>query len=469
MPVEVQAVFRSSEDIQQAGQDRPIAPVETKTPAEWEAHNAAISQVATAPPINEAGETIYDVMNREAENPDSFQQAVASYGSTQAAVNEITSIPPLTTTALRQMEDQAPGSAAKANQMEAQGIYEVPANMIVVQDTDGNLFLRRAEGTIPEGFTIFTYGGLSPQPTPDAGDLGIPLPFTDKSIPLPDNALGELLGLGIMAAPTAVGMMGEAAQRGFQAAHVPEGFTGQLSPVGQGLMNTVNFIDTATDWIPGVQQAQDLAQAAGDWWTSNIVSEAPLGGVSFIEWQRQNPDQVTFALENGYNGFSGEAAVWELYQSERNLAQRFFDTLMTDPFNIVAFGAPASTIARSGLRGLSREASQEAAEQGIRRTAETMARQATGRVPQNIDQITDEVIQEAYNQARQRGVLRVVDDAARTGQQIVNIPDQVLNEIVDQVIRGITPVGRAIGNTRLGDMFRRKDETSYKNVVEVAR
>src|SRR5690606_14241880 len=71
------------------------------------------------------------------------------------------------------------------------------------------------------------------------------------------------------------------------------------------------------------------------------------GYPAFAQWMSENPKEAEKARTGGYTDpesgqtFTGERAVWERFQADRNLLERTMDSLWTDPLNAVpSMGAP---------------------------------------------------------------------------------------------------------------------------------
>ena len=510
MPPEIQGLFRSSEDVLDISSKRPISPLPVDAegvPIPWDdfVNNPVDRPTTQIPVLNAQGQTP-DQVQQDVQSFDQLMQNAAQRGP-DAVIPEQNAIPPLTTEALRQTDP------VKAELLEEAGIFDVPADKVAVQYADGSIRLAPISSSVPEGATIITYGGLSAPTTSRDGDLGLPIPFTDKQIPLPDNAFGEVLGL--LAAAPLVGMSegGSFLQRRNQDS---------------------NVLPVEREWIPATgdektghwryfaldENNQEITSARGPSLGDQPGMRTEID--DFATWQIENPEAAYLAQNHGYNGFEGKEAVWERYQKDRGWIQRTGDAIGTDPLNFIL--GPMNSVGRKALR----EASEDTVQSAVRDVTRAVSRGTDNVSPEMVSDfaavppvvndapiirrgvgVTDESVDPASMLLgpSQRGPRRmtktdavpgegqipyVVDDSIpatselipssqgktagdhiiTAAAEILSIPDNILGMMVDSGVTTLGQLGRLVGKVptgggrRLGDAFSTTDTSVVRNETD---
>lgn len=283
---------------------------------------------------------------------------------------------PLTTESIRRTMPDV------ANQMEAQGIFEVPDGKMLIRNTSTGAFsivdASEDESTIPDGHEYVLWGG---QRELRIGEME----YEGWARNWYDPLIAPLIPMANLDKPRqwVVGTLGERAYE--------HATTGEY--------RTSNPLST----LPGAQA---------------IYDELPLG--HFEEWSRANPDKVRDAYENGWDSdgehYTGGEAVWEAYIDEQGKTRRITSDIALDPLNYTtAIGGKLITQARR-MRGLDDTIS-------LSRRAASDVLEGTGRVLQAPDELI----------ARPIGALW-----EGTGQVVGNIPGvRRLANLADPVRAGV--------------------------------
>ena len=411
MPPEIQGVFRSSDDVYNVSEGRPIEDSvkldENGIPIRFDQIPVPVTPTSTAP--DASGKTLYDYMDTMAAE-DKKEANFKREGADQFVINE-PSRKPLTTEQLRQ-SDQGQVPAAI---LEAAGIFEIPVDRMAVRDAAGKVSLSPliAPESLPQGTEIITYGGTTPPP--DA------------------PGIGEMLS-GPMDALSAVN----------KALEIPKRKSQEL-------------ISRAVDVLPP-QAAQFVSEIVQASTPLGQFTGGPPGVPAFIQWQVENADIADQVRTGGYNGFEGERAVWERFQSDRNVVERAADDIFTDPLNaLTSMGAPVRGAARGIGRLAGRETAEEATEQTVRRgigiADESL--DATRRAGAAVDdpavirrgisaideaapsaQLLTGAAQRTGQNLIQRGA-GVTENVLNTVADVIDIPERALGAVVDVGVSGI--------------------------------
>ncbi len=402
-PPEIQGIFRSPTDQGRIDQTNPILRGEAVDQNQQAIEDMGFvgPQLTTlAPDAN--GKTLYDYMDTMAAE-DKKEANFKREGADQFVINE-PSRKPLTTEQLRQTNEIAAG------QLEAAGIFEVPVDRMAVRNAQGAISLVPLvdPANLPQGTEIITYGGTTPPPQTDKWTPMDGLSAVNRVLEIPKRETQALISRAVDVLPP------EAAQ-----------FVSEI-----------------------VQASTPLGQFTG----------GPPGVPAFIQWQVENADIADAARTGGYNGFEGERAVWERFQSERNVVERAADDLFTDPLNaLTTMGAPVRGVARGIGRLAGRETAEEVTEQAVRRGAGVAdeSLDATRRAGLTVDEpaiirrgvsAVDEAVPSAQlltgsvqrtgQNLAQRGA-GLTEDVLNTVADVIDIPERALGAIVDVGVSGI--------------------------------
>lgn len=377
-------------------QDRPIA-----------VEDFAAGDPELAKRLTDAGITSIRPSDVVAEGPDGQVMVLSKEQAARLAEREPvgTQLPALTTTSLRQW------NAAAANQLEAQGIHEIPDGQMVVRAGDGSLQLVPNATTAPAGTEIVVYGGQSSQPV--------------KRLLAPEDTdeWSDIFKtpLKLAAAPVATALT----------ALEPLDKPRQFNVTQQG--------ERAYEWAKANPDGGNAAQIAS-------LRATGLGdpATDFRLWMLENPAAVIEAYEQGYTSpdgkrFTGGRAVWEWYSADQPRIQRIANDLAADPLNWLA---PLGGVARGagvGVLGTGAETTL-----GRRVLGEALG--GVGRAAQTPDRVMDAVTAE---------ILRPVGNAVRAvpgvgwltspskRQRLSNLTRPVMESLNDVMARqGAAPLGQ---------------------------
>lgn len=403
MPPEIQGVFLSDTQQGQIDQQNPAIRsqnVENNLQAINDMGFSAPHSANTQPGEDELF-AMMDTMQAEDEKEANFERE----GAEQFIINE-RSRQPLTTEALRVTDP------VKAGILESAGIFEVPVDRMVVRDQQGNVYLVPAQEQAPEGMEIITYGGATPSPSEDIGEGR----FFDKRVGNPWEWFTSIAE-NVLDVPA----------RGSRA--VVSTLTDQISQLPEPAQGFI--VNVLQGGGPGSPLSIGSQLMGGD--LPNIFSnegQAPPGVPAFVEWQLANPELADAARNNGYNGFTGERAVWERFQADRTLPERALDALFTDP----------SLLTATGTGGAVRRVGQEAENiPGIGRIIAPLLDE-TGRILEVPEQIMNEAVDVGVAGARNLGNL------------VRRIP--AVDNLFDDTVETVTRNAREEVETQLTDVVR---------------
>lgn len=454
-PEDIQRVFMPEYDqaaVNLQNPDSQFPPSDTETPPiNYQYQNP---QGPTAPVMTDNGLSFPDAIT---------PQAIENAG------------PVLTTEKLRETD------APKAALLEANGIFEIPAGSMVVQNQAGDLSIVPTSEDAPSGMTIVTYGGDTPNPSAGSGWLS-------------DKAVGDP-GDWILSAIDAATPLLEGPQRALQS--VVTDVT-QSAPV-EWWRETI--FDPTREIFNKTPLGALMGAVTNDMSLGEMVQSGGYGFPAYSAWLSANEDVARQIHKDGYtapNGetFEGNRAVWEYWQSQRSVAQRTIDSLSTDPLNVLpTMGAPARGAARGVQRsaGLLDEVAPVADD--VARTGPRVVEEVVDVVPGAVDNVTD-IAQNVFRNAPDdfaRAGTTAVDQAVTNTQALTNtqkaagftadvlnvvadvldIPENALGTLVDRGVITIQSIADAVGHIpmpdgrTLGDVMRVADRSTVRNEADV--
>lgn len=328
-PPEIQGVF--GVDIAAPPGVKP-PPIETADAGVLETTQAA---------VNDRGETGAEVRARLAQGAASglLRNTADLPGQAGRMTEEGTLVPPLTPGELEKTDP------AKAALLRSQYIDFVPVDKMVVQDQDGILHVVDAAETAPEGTEIITYGGATPPPVKNPSVMDDQKIF--GVIPVGESPVGTAIETAIegpiaMAGP-ALGVIEEVGQR------IPQAGVSTVINRTEDIPFLGEIVEQVLQGSPATAVLADIPVVGG---------YTQYGYPAFVNWMTENPEEADRVRREGYTSpetgetFTGERAVWERFQADRNIVQRTADSILTDLTNLVpSLGAPVRSVGGRILQG----------------------------------------------------------------------------------------------------------------------